>query len=199
MSDDRVELMRARKEINYRDKIEMARERKKISSSKGGGEVLAGSDKSEKRGRKPGVPNKISRARKEMLLLAAENIGFPHEEYTDELDKDGNPTGHRVLLARTKTGKDGLLGYLEHLGLTDQKTFAGLLGRIIPQQINVKSDNENNQNKHKRFKHSDELRDELIARGVPESMLPPRLLPPPLLPRLDEDKTVDLQPQDVQD
>ena len=35
---------------------------------------------------------------KEMLLLAAENIDFPDESYVNELDKDGKPTGHRILV-----------------------------------------------------------------------------------------------------
>ena len=73
-----------------------------------------------------------------MLLLAAEDIGFPLDVWENKHDDEGSIIG-RVLVSRTMTGKDGLRGYLQHLGLTDQKTFAGLLGRIIPQQIHQSS------------------------------------------------------------
>lgn len=63
-------------------------------------------------GRKPGVPNKTTAALKDAVLLAAEEIGVDGE------------------------GKDGLKGYLKMLAMTEPKAYAGLLGKIIPLQIN---------------------------------------------------------------
>lgn len=48
------------------------------------------------------------------MLLAAENVG-----------RDGTGTG-------------GLTGYLEMLAREDRKTFAGLLGRMVPLQVDAK-------------------------------------------------------------
>jgi hypothetical protein len=69
---------------------------------------------------------------------------------------------------RTMTGKDGLRGYLQHLGLTDQKTFAGLLGRIIPQQIHVKTEGEH----VVRLLTIDDVIEEMKAKGIPEAPRP---------------------------
>ena len=142
-----------------------------------GGEVYAGSDKADGRarnGRKPGVPNKLPRVIKEMLLLAAEDIGFPCDVYEDEM-RDGVKTGKRFLVSRTMTRKDGLRGYLQHLGLTDQKTFAGLLGRIIPTQINMKVDD----TQPVRLMTIDDVIENMKAKGIPKQFWPQKLLEPP--------------------
>jgi len=65
-------------------------------------------------GRVKGVPNKITATLKELIPLAAANVGY-----------DGK-------------GKDGLLGYLQKIAEKDQKTFAQLLGRLLPLQLTGK-------------------------------------------------------------
>jgi hypothetical protein len=62
-------------------------------------------------GRPKGVPNKTTQVLKEAVILAAEQVG-----------NDG-------------AGKDGLIGYLRHVAVTDVKAFTGLLGRVIPLQV----------------------------------------------------------------
>lgn len=63
-------------------------------------------------GRTAGSPNKTTAVLKEAILLAAETVG-----------SDGE-------------GKDGLAGYCEALARSDRKTFATLLGKVLPMQVN---------------------------------------------------------------
>jgi hypothetical protein len=85
-------------------------------------------------GRKPGIPNKTTQVLKDALLDAASALGFP-EEIT-LVDDDGKPTG---VIKLKKTGVDGMTGYLEWLGLNHPHTFAALLGRVLPTQLNIKT------------------------------------------------------------
>lgn len=65
------------------------------------------------KGRPKGAKNKTSVALREAIILAAENEG-----------QDGN-------------GKDGLAGYLRNLAKTQPTTFATLLAKLIPAQIDA--------------------------------------------------------------
>jgi hypothetical protein len=62
-------------------------------------------------GRPKGSPNRITKALKDAIILAAEEAGY-----------DGQ-------------GQDGLVGYLKHVADTDVKAFCGLLGRVLPMQV----------------------------------------------------------------
>ena len=61
-------------------------------------------------GRKRGVPNKFPRAVIDVILAAAEDVGF------------------------NGRGDDGLIGYLRWLANRQPVAFAGLLGRVLPLQ-----------------------------------------------------------------
>lgn len=63
------------------------------------------------KGRVKGVPNKTTTALREAILLAAEQVGG-----------DGK-------------GKEGTVGYLKLLAMTDPKAFSGLLGKVLPLQV----------------------------------------------------------------
>lgn len=65
-------------------------------------------------GRKAGVPNRTTTALKDAILAAAAKHG-----------EDG-------------TGRDGLEGYLLKVATEDLKAFAGLLGKVLPLQIDTK-------------------------------------------------------------
>lgn len=64
-------------------------------------------------GRKAGVPNKLTTALKDAIMLAAEEVG-----------EDGN-------------GKGGLTGYLRRVATEDVKAFAGLLGKVLPLEVRM--------------------------------------------------------------
>lgn len=65
------------------------------------------------RGRKHGELNKTTRSLKEAILLAATEHG------------------------EDDTGKNGLTGYLRKVAREDVKAFAGLLGRVLPIDVNA--------------------------------------------------------------
>lgn len=69
------------------------------------------SGKTEGSGRQKGTPNKTTALLKDAILKAAEMVG-----------EDG-------------AGKGKLVGYLKTLALTQPKSFAGLLGRVLPLQV----------------------------------------------------------------
>jgi len=85
-------------------------------------------------GRPPGSPNKTTQILKDALLGAASELGFL-EEIT-LLDDDGQPTG---IIKLKKTGVDGMQGYLEWLGVNHPRTFAAMLARVLPTQLNIKT------------------------------------------------------------
>ncbi|WP_174719454.1 hypothetical protein CIT37_41575 [Bradyrhizobium ottawaense] len=73
--------------------------------------------KSPNAGRPKGQPNKSTRMLREAILLAAEGHGH-----------DGKGAG-------------GLTGYLRLLAATEKATFARLLGRLMPLQVDVAEKN----------------------------------------------------------
>jgi hypothetical protein len=103
-------------------------------------------------GRQKGTPNVITKDLKIAIVEAAHRLG-----------KDGK-------------GKDGLVGYLMALAATDTKTFGSLLRALLPLQIAPETDTVVT------FRSAEELREKLIAQGVP-----PSLLPEPRLQCVDED------------
>jgi hypothetical protein len=93
-------------------------------------------------GRKKGTPNVVTKDLKIATIEAATRIG-----------SDGN-------------GKDGLVGYLMWLAAVDTRTFGGLLRALLPLQPPAEP------NVTIKFRSADELREKLIAQGVPAAMLP---------------------------
>lgn len=68
------------------------------------------------KGRKRGSVNKVTAAIKDAIMLAAEEEG-----------QDGE-------------GKDGLKGYMRKMAQEDMKAFAGLLGKVLPTELNATGD-----------------------------------------------------------
>lgn len=65
------------------------------------------------KGRPKGAPNKTTTTLKEAILAAAAEHG------------------------EDDTGRDGLKGYLRKVAREDTKAFAGLLGRVLPLDVNA--------------------------------------------------------------
>jgi hypothetical protein len=94
-------------------------------------------------GRKKGTPNVVTKDLKIAIIDAAERLG-----------SDGK-------------GKDGLVGYLMALAAGEPRTFGALLRALLPLQIAPKPDDTITT-----FRRSaEEIREELIKRGVPASLL----------------------------
>lgn len=72
------------------------------------------------KGRKAGVPNKTTALLREAIILAAASVG------------------------QNNKGKGGLQGYLRYLAWNEAKSFAGLLGRVMPLQIGLDPDSDGN-------------------------------------------------------
>ena len=98
----------------------------------------AGEPPPEGAGRKPGSRNKTTRVLKEAILLAAELEG-----------RDGQ-------------GTDGLLGYLRRIAAEDFRVFAMLLGRVLPLQVENKTD----MRVEVTYQTVEEVRRELEERGI---------------------------------
>lgn len=93
-------------------------------------------------GRKQGSTNKVPRLLKECLVMAAELEGMDRK------------------------GKDELVGFLRHLARKDIKSFAGLLGRIIPFEIESR-----NISVEVTYRSVEEVQREMASRGIsPELM-----------------------------
>lgn len=71
-------------------------------------------------GRQAGTPNKTTATLKQAILLAADQAGA-----------DMN-------------GKDGLVGYCRFLAVNEPKSFANLLGKVLPMQMTGADDEDGN-------------------------------------------------------
>jgi hypothetical protein len=112
-------------------------------------------------GRQPGSQNVFTRELKEAILQAAEEVGEVEE--VQVLDKDGKPTGQTKL----KDGKDGLVGYLRWAAKYRANAFIPQLGRILPLQVNVKSE----EKPVVHYETVEERRAAMIAAGWPPATL----------------------------
>ena len=104
---------------------------KKVTGRGNGGELIPMERGERKVGRPPGTPNKVTRILKDALLLAAERAGKPEHV----LDEDGN-------LIEVKPGPGGLDDFLLHCALYHTKAYMTLLGRVLPLQVNMKTEAE---------------------------------------------------------
>ena len=112
--------------------------------------------KGDKRaGRKPGQPNLMTRDIKTLLREAAANTGFM--EKVPVLDPSGKLTGQYEY----RWGKDGELGYLEWLARNHPGYFASLYGRLVPLDVNQKSETKT----VVRYETVEERRAAMIAKG----------------------------------
>ena len=79
-------------------------------------------------GRPKGATNKITRALKDAITMAAEEVGGL------KLVKKGKRWGW------VATNEGGLVGYLKWLAVEQPHSFTGLLGKLLPYQLSGKID-----------------------------------------------------------
>ena len=111
-------------------------------------------------GRKPGTPNRTTQQLKDAILEAADRLGYIREE--PKLDDKGKPTGEIELV---HDGKDATVGYLMWLGKHNPASFAALLARVLPIQLNQKQKQEQEQKVAVRYETVEERRQAMIAAG----------------------------------
>jgi hypothetical protein len=143
----------------------MALRRPQPRQSKKGGAILPPAPQGNKRGRKPGVPNKHTRLFKEACLLAAECMGLP-EVVRDE---EGRIT------ELIPTGDDGFFGYMLGMARYDYKEFNKFLLALVPQQKTVRIEDDV---REMNYQTPEQIREELLRQGIPEVFLP-KLIPSP--------------------
>lgn len=97
-------------------------------------EIFPPQKKKRKRGCDRRGPNKMTRVVKEAILLAGERSG--HGTW---IEPRYNSKGKITIPGYWKwTGNDGLVGYLEWLAQNEPSTYGGLLGKVLPLQINTR-------------------------------------------------------------
>lgn len=69
-------------------------------------------------GRKPGTPNNLTQELRDAVIEAAERVGSDLR------------------------GRDGLVGYLMRVGKTDTKAFGALLRAVLPLNVNLESESQ---------------------------------------------------------
>ncbi len=97
------------------------------------------------------------------------------------VDKEGKQLGGTRLLA---TGQDGLRGYLRWAAINKAESFIGLLGRVLPSTLNVKTDTKVTVE----YGTMEERRAALIERGFDPDALDRAALPRFLLEHHEEPK-----------
>jgi hypothetical protein len=101
-------------------------------------------------GRPPGVPNKLTRIIKEAILLAGEEQG-------------------NAIADAKKEPREGLVSYLKHLAANHPQSYAMLLGKVLPMQI------EHSRTISADYKTVEELKQALRDRGLPVERIYPML------------------------
>jgi hypothetical protein len=108
--------------------------------------------KGERRGRKPGKPNKTTRILKDALLMAAELEGDYHYR------------------KRQIQENDGLVGFLRWAARKELPSFLSLLGRVLPMQVKM------NTEQAVVYRSLEEIQHDIDELNVPLERLAPLLL-----------------------
>jgi len=95
------------------------------------------SSKVEGSGRKKGTPNKTTKLMKESIILAAERAG---EAMVTKIYGDSKDEVDQRFVEQTK--KDGMTGYLQMMAEKQPVAFMGLMGKVLPLQVNADIDGE---------------------------------------------------------
>lgn len=109
----------------------------------------AGEARPSNAGRKKGTPNAVPKLIKDLIVQAGGIIGTPEPIFAPKMTrsgkivmKDGEIVYTTVRIGWAKTGKDGLLGMLVWYGLNLPETFAQMLMRVLPTQVNISTNEE---------------------------------------------------------
>jgi hypothetical protein len=85
-------------------------------------------------GRRPGQPNYVTKNLRDLILQAAEEVGFVKR--IEKFDAEGKSIGFEPV----STGDEGMKGYLKWAAVYQPARFLAMLTRILPMQINAKTE-----------------------------------------------------------
>ncbi len=125
-------------------------------------------------GRQPGQPNYVTKNLRDLILQAAEEVGFVKR--IEKFDAEGKSIGFEPV----STGDEGMKGYLKWAAVHQPARFLAMLTRILPMQINAKTERPGLQ-ADVRYRSFDEVRAELKAAGYTDEKI--ETLVEDLLPR----------------
>jgi hypothetical protein len=89
-------------------------------------------------GRRKGSTSLKTRIVQEALLMAGEAIGEPRQVKVTEIDDRGRK---HTRYKNQETGIDGFVGYLRWVGLNHPAVFCAVVGKVIPRQVYVDTQN----------------------------------------------------------
>lgn len=135
-----------------------------------GSHKFAPGNRANPRGRKPGSLNKTTKLLKDAILEAAEAAGFDKlhamvEEARKRYRETESEADYRALQALRKyrdAGPSGQAEYLRWLAHEHPRTFANLLGRVLPYNLVGKVTHD-----HKEYTSKEEIMERLKEAGVP--------------------------------
>ncbi len=85
-------------------------------------------------GRQPGRPNYVTKNLRDLILQAAEEVGFVKR--IEKFDAENKSIGFELV----PTGDDGVKGYLKWAAVHQPARFLAMLTRTLPMQINAKTE-----------------------------------------------------------
>jgi hypothetical protein len=85
-------------------------------------------------GRQPGQPNYVTKNLRDLILQAAEEVGFVKR--IEKFDAENKSIGFELV----STGDEGMKGYLKWAAVHQPARFLAMLTRILPMQINAKTE-----------------------------------------------------------
>ena len=85
-------------------------------------------------GRQPGQPNYVTKNLRDLILQAADEVGFVKR--IEKFDAENKSIGFEPV----STGDEGVKGYLKWAAVHQPARFLAMLTRILPMQINAKTE-----------------------------------------------------------
>jgi hypothetical protein len=136
--------------------IDMAEYRNKKGNRRGIGLKPNVKGMPRRGGIKKGTPQKMTRFLKDAILLAGTEVGDV-TMYLAQFAEDDE------FLASSIEERGGLVGYLKWLAVHEPKTYAGLLGRLVPQQVSLTEDDK----PEEKYQSEEDVRAAMVKRGLP--------------------------------
>jgi len=106
----------------------------------------------------PGQPNYVTKNLRDLILQAAEEVGFIKR--IEKFDAEGKSIGFEPV----STGDEGVKGYLKWAAVHQPARFLAMLTRILPMQINAKTERPGSQ-PDVRYRTFAEVKADLKAAG----------------------------------